>query len=75
MHLNVPLKIHVEFGPCSMQTEPSLTTLSAKHLYVAGENGPDNALFHKLPRIQSHMTQLAAVGTGEHMTKPLRHLL
>jgi hypothetical protein len=75
MHPNAALLTLAAYGRCSMQTELLLTTLSAKHLYAAGENGPDNALSHKLLLTQSLMTQLAAVDTGELMTKLQRHLL
>jgi hypothetical protein len=72
---NATLLIHAVFGQCSIQAELLLTTLSAKHLYVAGENGLDNALSHKLRQTLSHMTPLVEVDTGEHMTKRLRLLL
>jgi hypothetical protein len=74
MHPNAALLTLAAYGRCSMQTELLLTSLSAKHLYAAGENGQDNVLFHKLLQIQKHMTQLVAEDTGEHMTKLLRLL-
>jgi hypothetical protein len=72
---NAALLIRAVFGQCSIQTELLQTTLSAKHPYVAGENGLDNALSHNLHQIQSQMTPQAAVDIGAHMTKPQRHLL
>jgi hypothetical protein len=74
MHLSAALLTRAAYGRCSMQTELLLTILSAKHLFVAGASGQDNALFHKQLQIQKHMTQLVAVDIGEHMTKRLRLL-